>query len=50
MWYLNDDVLIGHAYGPRRIGLGLVGLRICGDGKPDYLLYNPTTADGDMVS
>ncbi len=45
IWYLNNDVLIGHAYGPVLwSGWSLVGVAdFNGDGKPDYLLYNPTT-------
>ena len=45
IWYLNDDVLIGHAFGPTLwSGWSLVGVAdFNGDGKPDYLLYNPST-------
>ena len=45
IWYLNNDVVIGHAYGPRLwSGWSLVGVAdFNGDGKPDYLLYNPIT-------
>jgi hypothetical protein len=45
MWYLNNHVLIGHAYGPTLwSGWSLVGVAdFNGDGKSDYLLYNPTT-------
>ena len=45
IWYLNNDVLIGHAFGPTPwFGWSLVGVAdFNGDGKPDYLLYNPTT-------
>jgi hypothetical protein len=45
IWYLNNDVLIGHAFGPTLwFGWSLVGVAdFNGDGKPDYLLYNPTT-------
>ena len=45
IWYLNNDVLIGHAFGPTLwSGWSLVGVAdFNGDGKPDYLLYNPTT-------
>ncbi len=44
IWYLNNDVLIGSAYGPTLwSGWSLVGVAdFNGDGKPDYLLYNPT--------
>src|SRR5258707_1179626 len=45
IWYLNNEVLIGHAFGPTLwYGWSLVGVAdFNGDGKPDYLLYNPTT-------
>ena len=45
IWYLNNNVLIGHAYGPTPWqGWSLVGVAdFNGDGKPDYLLYNPST-------
>ena len=45
LWYLNNEVLIGHAYGPAPWqGWNPVGVvDFNGDGKPDYLLYNPTT-------
>ena len=45
IWYLNNNVLIGHAYGPTLWpGWSLVGVAdFNGDGKPDYLLYNPST-------
>jgi hypothetical protein len=45
MWYLNNQVLMGHVYGPtlwqgwNPVGVGDFN----GDGNPDYLLYNPTT-------
>jgi hypothetical protein len=45
IWYLNNNLLIGHAYGPTPwTGWSLVGVAdFNGDGKPDYLLYNPST-------
>ena len=45
IWYLNNNVLIGHAYGPTLWpGWSVVGVAdFNGDGKPDYLLYNPST-------
>src|SRR5437588_117396 len=45
IWYLNNNDLIGHAYGPTLwSGWSLLGVAdFNGDGKPDYLLYNPTT-------
>jgi hypothetical protein len=47
IWYLNNDVLIGHAYGPTLwSGWSLVGVAdFNGDGKPDYLLNNPSTRE-----
>jgi FG-GAP-like repeat len=45
IWYLNNNVLTGRAYGPTPWpGWSLVGVAdFNGDGKPDYLLYNPST-------
>jgi hypothetical protein len=45
IWYLNNNVLIGHAFGPTLSpGWSLVGVAdFNGDGKPDYLLCNPNT-------
>ena len=45
MWYLNNDVLTGHAFGPTPWqGWNPVGVAdFNSDGKPDYLLYNSTT-------
>ena len=47
IWYLNNDVLIGHAFGPTPwFGWSLVGVAdFNGDGKPDYLLNNPSTGE-----
>jgi len=43
IWYLNNEVLIGHAFGSTLwYGWSLVGVAdFNGDGKPDYLLYIP---------
>jgi hypothetical protein len=45
VWYLNNNVHIGHAYGPTPwSGWNLVGVAdFNGDGNPDYLLYNSIT-------
>src|SRR5207249_4889357 len=45
IWYLNNEVLIGHAFGPTPwAGWSLAGVAdFNGDGKPDYLLYSPIT-------
>jgi FG-GAP repeat len=45
IWYLNNNVLIGRAFGPTPwLGWSLMGAAdFNGDGKPDYLLYNPST-------
>jgi hypothetical protein len=45
IWYLNNNVRIGGAFGPT-IGAGydLSGAADFNrDGKPDYLLFNPST-------
>ena len=45
IWYLNNNVLVGGAYGPTLPpGWELVATAdFNGDGNPDYLLYAPTT-------
>jgi hypothetical protein len=45
IWYMNNNVFVGGAYGPTiASGYQLQGTAdFNGDGEPDYLLYNPST-------
>jgi hypothetical protein len=45
IWYLNNNVLIGHAFGPTLwAGFSAVGVADFNrDGHADYLLFNPST-------
>ena len=45
IWYLNDNVLVGRAFGPTVwAGWSVAGVAdFNGDGHPDYLLFNPNT-------
>jgi hypothetical protein len=45
IWYLNNNVFAGSAWGPRLpAGWGLVAAAdFNGDGKPDYVLYKGNT-------
>ena len=45
IWYLNNNTLIGHAFGPTPWpGWSVAGVADFNlDGHPDYLLFNPST-------
>ena len=45
VWYLNNNVFVGGAYGPTLpANWNVVGVAdFNGDGKPDYALYNAVT-------
>jgi hypothetical protein len=45
IWYLNDNVRVGHAFGPTAwAGWSVAGVADFNrDGHPDYLLLNPNT-------
>ncbi len=45
LWYLNNNVLIGHSFGPTPWpGWSIAGVADFNlDGHPDYLLFNPNT-------
>ena len=52
VWYLNNNVFVGGAFGPTLpANWKVVGVAdFDGDGKPDYLLFNSTTPpNGDLV-
>jgi hypothetical protein len=45
VWYLNDSILLGSAFGPTLpLGWNVIDVAdFNGDGQPDYALFNPNT-------